>query len=69
MKETMRIEMTHEMKNKIRNKMRNEIKNKMKNDMLFEEKVLSVIVDLTSSFLVRVISIFSNSKNEYVQFS
>jgi hypothetical protein len=65
MRETMRIEM--------RNKMRNEIKNKMKNDVrnnvLSEDKALSVIIDLTSSFLVRVVSIFSNSKDEYVQFS
>jgi hypothetical protein len=46
--------------------MKNEMKNDIKNDVLFEDKMLNVIVDLTSSFLVRVVSIFSNSKNEYV---
>jgi hypothetical protein len=63
MRETMRIEITNEMKNEMRNKMRNEMKNDVKNDVLFEDKALSAIVDLTSSFLVRVISIFSNSKD------
>jgi hypothetical protein len=58
----MRIEMTNEMRNEIRNEMKNE----MRNDVLFEDKALSAIIDLTSSFLVRVVSIFSNSKNEYV---
>jgi uncharacterized protein (UPF0218 family) len=66
MRKTMRIEMRNEMRNKMRNKMRNEMKNEMKNDVLSEDKALSAIVDLTSSFLVRVVSIFSNSKNEYV---
>jgi hypothetical protein len=41
----------------------------VKNDVLSEDKALSAIVDLTSSFLVRVVLIFSNSKDEYVQFS
>jgi hypothetical protein len=73
----MRIEMTNEMRNKMRNEMRNEIRNEMRNeirndvrnDVLFEDKALSTIINLTSSFLVRVVSIFSNSKNKYVQFS
>jgi hypothetical protein len=69
MRETIRIEMTNEMKNEMRNKIRNEMRNDMKNDVLSEDKMLSAIVDLTSSFLVRVVSIFSNSKDEYVQFS
>jgi hypothetical protein len=69
MRETMRIEMTNEMKKKMRNKMRNEMKNDVRNDVSSEDKALSAIVDLTSSFLVRVVSIFSNSKDEYVQFS
>jgi single-stranded DNA-specific DHH superfamily exonuclease len=64
----MRIEMKNEIRNKMRNKMRNEIKNDMKNNVLSENKTSSAIVDLTSSFLVRVVSIFSNTKNEYVQF-
>jgi hypothetical protein len=54
MRKAMRIEMT------------NEMRNKMRNDVLFKDKVLSAIVDLTSSFLVRVISIFFNSKDKYV---
>jgi hypothetical protein len=41
----------------------------MRNDVLSEDKASSAIVDFTSSFLVRVVSIFSNSKDEYVQFS
>jgi hypothetical protein len=61
----MRIKIT----NKMRNKMRNKIKNKMRNDVLSKDKALSAIVDFTLSFLVRVVSIFSNSKDEYVQFS
>jgi uncharacterized protein (UPF0218 family) len=73
----MRIEMTNEMRNEMRNEIRNEIRNEMRNKMrnnvrnnvLFEDKALSTIVDLTSSFLVRVVSIFSNSKDKYVQFS
>jgi hypothetical protein len=69
MRETMKIEMINKMRNEIRNEMRNEMRNDVKNDVLFEDKALSAIVDLTSSFLVRVVSIFSNSKNEYVQFS
>jgi hypothetical protein len=64
--------MTNKMRNKMRNEMRNEMKNEMKNDVrnnvLSEDKALSAIVDLISSFLVRVVSIFSNSKDEYVQF-
>jgi hypothetical protein len=68
MRKTMRIEMINEMKNEISNEMRNEMKNDVKNDVLSEDKALSAIIDLTSSFLVRVVSIFSNSKNEYVQF-
>jgi hypothetical protein len=62
MKKAMRIKMTNELSNKIRNEMRNE----MRNDVLSEDKALSAIVDFTSSFLVRVVSIFSVSKNEYV---
>jgi hypothetical protein len=69
MKETMRIEMTNEMRNEIRNKMKNKMKNNVKNNVLFKDKALRAIVDLTSLFLVRVVSIFSNSKDEYVQFS
>jgi uncharacterized protein YcbX len=69
MRETMRIEMTNKMKNEIRNEMKNEMRNNVKNDMLSEDKALSAIIDLTSSFLVRVVSIFSNSKDKYVQFS
>jgi hypothetical protein len=61
----MRIKMTNEM----RNEMKNEMKNNVRNDVLFEDKESSAIIDLTSSFLVRVVSIFSNSKDEYVQFS
>jgi hypothetical protein len=53
----------------MRIKMTNEIRNEMRNDVLSEDKVLSAVVDFTSSFLVRVVSIFSNSKDEYVQFS
>jgi uncharacterized protein (UPF0218 family) len=68
MKKTMRIEMTNEMRNKMKNEIRNEMKNDVKNDVLSENKALSAIIDLTSSFLVRVVSIFSNSKDEYVQF-
>jgi hypothetical protein len=41
----------------------------VKNDVLSEDKALSAIIDLTSSFLMRVVSIFSNSKNKYVQLS
>jgi hypothetical protein len=66
MRETMRIEMTNEMRNKMRNE---KMKNDVRNDVLFEDKALSAMIDLTSSFLVRVVSIFFNSKNEYVQFS
>jgi hypothetical protein len=65
----MRIKMTNEMKNEIENEMRNEMKNNVRNDVLSKDKTLSAIIDLTSSFLVRVISIFSNSKNEYLRFS
>jgi hypothetical protein len=60
--------MTNEIKNKMRNEIKNKMRNDVKNDMLSEDKALSAIIDLTSSFLVRVVSIFSNSKNEYVQF-
>jgi hypothetical protein len=69
MRKTMRIEMTNEMKNKMRNEMKNEMRDDVRNNVLFEDKMLSVIIDLTSSFLVRVVLIFSNSKDEYVQFS
>jgi uncharacterized protein (UPF0218 family) len=69
MRETMRIEMTNEMKNKMKKEMRNEMKNNVRNDVLFEDKALSAIIDLTSSFLVRVVLIFSNAKDKYVQFS
>jgi hypothetical protein len=69
MRKTMRIEMINEMKHEMRNKIRNEMNNDVKNDVLSEDKALSAIVDLTSLFLVRVVSIFSNSKDEYVQFS
>jgi hypothetical protein len=34
-------------------------------DVLFEDKALNAIVDLTSSFLVRVISIFSDTKDDH----
>jgi uncharacterized protein (UPF0218 family) len=57
----MRIEMTNEMRNEMRKEMRNEIRNNVRNnvrnDVLSEDKALSAIVDLTSSFLVRVVSI------------
>jgi hypothetical protein len=53
----------------MRNEMRNEMRNDVRNDVLSEDKASSAIVDLTSSFLVRVVSIFSDSKDEYVQFS
>jgi hypothetical protein len=69
MKKTMRIKITNKMKNKIRNKMKNEMKNDVRNDVLSKDKVLSAIIDSTSTFLVHVVSIFSNSKNKYVQFS
>jgi hypothetical protein len=69
MKETMRIEITNEMRNKMKNEMKNEMRNDVRNDVLSEDKASSVIIDLTSSFLVRVVSIFSNSKDEYVKFS
>jgi hypothetical protein len=65
MKEAMRIKLT----NKMRNQMRNEMRNEIRNDVLSEDKALSAVVDFTSSFLVRVVSIFSNSKDEHVQFS
>jgi hypothetical protein len=45
------------------------MKNDVRNDVLSEEKALSAIMNLTSSFLMRVVLIFSNSKDEYVQFS
>jgi hypothetical protein len=64
MKEAMRIKMTNQLRNEMRNKMRN----KMKNDVLSENKASSAVVDFSSSFLVRVVSIFSNSKDEYMQF-
>jgi uncharacterized protein (UPF0218 family) len=69
MRETIRIEMTNEMRNKMKNKMKNEMKNDVRNDVLFEDKALNAIIDLTSSFLMRVVSIFSNSKYKYVQLS
>jgi uncharacterized protein (UPF0218 family) len=69
MKKTIRIKMTNEMRNKMRNEIKNEMKNDVRNDVLFEDKVLSAIVDLTSLFLMRVVLIFSNSKDKYVQFS
>jgi hypothetical protein len=65
MREAMRIKMINE----LRNEMKNEMKNEMRNDVLSENKALSAVVDFISSFLMRVVSIFSNSKNEYVQFS
>jgi uncharacterized protein (UPF0218 family) len=65
----MKIEITNEMRNEMRNEMKNEIRNDVRNNILSEDKALSAIIDLTSSFLVRVISIFSNSKDKYVQFS
>jgi hypothetical protein len=65
MREAMRIKMTNE----LRNEMKNEIKNEMRNDVLSEDKASSAVVDFTSSFLMRVVSIFSNSKDEYLQFS
>jgi hypothetical protein len=63
----MRIEMTNEMRNEMKNKIKNEMKNNVRNNVLSEDKASSAIIDLTSSFLVRVVSIFSNSKDEYVQ--
>jgi hypothetical protein len=57
------------MRIKMTNKLRNEMRNEMRNDVLSEDKASSAVVDFTSSFLVRVVSIFSNSKDEYVQFS
>jgi single-stranded DNA-specific DHH superfamily exonuclease len=69
MRKTMRIEIINEIKNEIRNEMRNEMKNDVRNNVLSEDKTLSVIIDLISSFLMRVVSIFSNLKDEYVQFS
>jgi hypothetical protein len=68
MKETMRIKMTNEMRNKMKNEIKNKMKNDVRNDVLFEDKMSSAIIDLTSLFLMRVVSIFSNSKDEYVQF-
>jgi hypothetical protein len=65
MREAMRIKMTNE----LRNEMRNEMRKEMRNDVLSEDKASSAVVDFTSSFLVRVVSIFSNSKDEYMQFS
>jgi uncharacterized protein (UPF0218 family) len=69
MRKTIRIEITNEMRHEMRNEMKNEMRNDVKNDVLSEDKALSVIIDLTSSFLIRVVSIFFNSKDEYVQFS
>jgi hypothetical protein len=57
------------MKIKLTNEMRNEMRNEIRNNVLFEDKTLSAIVDFTSSFLMRVVSIFFNSKDEYMQFS
>jgi hypothetical protein len=37
----------------------------MKNDVLFKDKASDAIVDLTSSFLVRAVSIFFNSKDDH----
>jgi uncharacterized protein (UPF0218 family) len=62
----MRIEMTNEMRNKMRNEMKNKMRNDVRNDVLFEDKALSAIIDLTSSFLMRVVSILFNSKDKYV---
>jgi uncharacterized protein (UPF0218 family) len=53
----MRIKLTNEM----RNEMKNEMKNEMRNNVLSEDKALSAVVDFTSSFLMRVVSIFSRS--------
>jgi hypothetical protein len=47
--------------------MRNEMRNDVRNDVLSEDKASSAIVDLTSSFLVRVVSTFPNSEDGYVQ--
>jgi hypothetical protein len=55
MKKAMRIEITNKIKNKMRNEIRNEMKNNVKNNVLFEDKVLSAIIDLTSLFLMRVV--------------
>jgi uncharacterized protein (UPF0218 family) len=68
MRKAIRIEITNEMKNEMKKEMRNEIKNNVRNDILSEDKAFSAIIDLTSSFLVRVVSIFFNSKNKYMQF-
>jgi hypothetical protein len=61
--------MTNEIKIKIKNEMRNKMKNYVKHYVLFEDKILSVIIDLTLSFLICVVLIFSNSKDKYVQLS
>jgi hypothetical protein len=61
----MKNELRDEMKNKLTNKIRNEIKNNVKNDVLFEDKALDAIVDLTLSFLMRVVSIFFDTKIDH----
>jgi hypothetical protein len=52
--------MINKIRNEIRKVIRKNMRNKMKNIVLSKDKALSAIVDLTSSFLVRVVSIFSN---------
>jgi hypothetical protein len=52
------------MRIKITNELRNEMRNEMRNDVLSEDKASSAVIDFTSSFLVRVVSIFSNSKDD-----
>jgi hypothetical protein len=59
----MRNEIKDEMKNELTNEMKNEMKSEMRNDVLFEDKALSAIVDLTSLFLVRAVSIFLDTKD------
>jgi hypothetical protein len=61
----MRNKMRNEIKNELTNKMRDEMRNEMKNVVLFEDKALSAIVDLASSFLMRVVSIFLDTKNDH----
>jgi hypothetical protein len=50
----------------MRNEMKNKMKNEMKNEMMCcSKRALSAIVDLTSSFLVRAVSIFFNTKDDH----
>jgi uncharacterized protein (UPF0218 family) len=64
-KSEIRNKMYDEMRNEMKKEIKNKMRNKMRNDVLSENKVLSAIVDFTSSFLVRVVSIFFNSKDDH----